>query len=303
MLRFVPLSIIAHATVLGLSYVTVPGFFGPQEYSSSELVAVSIEMVELGEITNIAPTPKPEKTPEPEPEEPTPEPEPETPEPETEDDAPVDESVPEGDEDVTNPDTAAAPEPSIEDLLPDFDANEADEKSEEVADETPKETAPTRSPEDEMNDLFNDIDSTFKSQYETRKKKPAPKPKKKLTDASKPKPAKVKKQGAGERTANIARLESLMYSRVKECWRGVDDQPNPEKLNVRLKVKLNKNGTIDDLKVLEPTQFFTGRHPSAVAIQRAKTAVRTCAPYNLPEDDYDLWSDVNVNLGKAFADD
>ena len=34
-----------------------------------------------------------------------------------------------------------------------------------------------------------------------------------------------------------------------------------------------------------------------VVVQRALTAVRQCANYQLPEDDYDEWKDIEVTIG------
>ena len=79
------------------------------------------------------------------------------------------------------------------------------------------------------------------------------------------------------------------------------DLPFPERLNVRMKLQLNQNGTIADLTLVEPRRRPVGSSPMGTAVDRALRAVRKCAPYNLPIDDYDNWREGAVNLGPAFT--
>ncbi|MEM6534964.1 MAG: hypothetical protein AAF613_04910 [Pseudomonadota bacterium] len=301
MLRGLPASLVFHAAIVSAGYVAWP-FVASERYAETELVIVPVDLIELGEVTNISavrtPDPEPEVLePEPEPEETPPEEEPE-PEPD-----PVDELLPE-DEIETARDAAPPPEETDpEDVLPDFDAEpEEPAPKEEEPEPEPKQPAPAvKKPVDPLADFLNSADSTFQSERETRKKQPEPKPEpKRLLEDTPPKP-QAERRGAGERSGNTARLEALMYNAVRPCWTGVDDQPDPEKLNVRMSAELDKAGNLIDLRLVEPGRRPLGRSPMGVAVDRALRAVRKCAPYRLPEDEYDEWKYININLGPAFG--
>ncbi len=304
MIRGLPASIIAHAAFLGATYVSWPYWGSAGRTYVTEIEAVDVNFAELGEITNIAPLIQQET----EPEEET---APEEPEEEVPEDDPVDEDVEEAEEDVSNAEEQATEPEDPDELMPDLDAEETPEEPEEEKPEEPKpEPKPVPNPPaNPLNDFLNQSETTFKSEIETQRKKPEPKPKPPeekpktaLKDA--PKPAETRnRQGAGERSANVARLEALIYSRVKECWAGVDDLPYPERLNVRMKVELNQNGTIADLRLVDPKRRPLGSSPMGTAVDRALRAVNKCAPYRLPRDDYEDWSEMNINLGLAFEPD
>ncbi|MEO0607235.1 MAG: hypothetical protein AAFY82_03325, partial [Pseudomonadota bacterium] len=121
-----------------------------------------------------------------------------------------------------------------------------------------------------------------------------------LKDVPQP-PETRERRGAGERQSNIARIDAVLYSRIYPCWDGVADLPFPEKLNVRMKLELNRNGAIAELSLIEPARRPVGSSPMGTAVDRALRAVRKCAPYNLPDEDYDIWREGTVNLGPAFA--
>jgi len=294
MLRGLPASIIAHAAVFSASYLTFPYWSSANRTYATEFQAVDVSFAEIGEITNIAPRIEPEE------ESAAPEPEPE----ELPEEDPIEEALPEAEQDVTNVDEPVA-EAEPEDVLPDFDAQEPEEEPEPEPEQQPDPTP--KPPRDPLADFLNQSESTFKSEIETRRKRPEPQPvppeeqpKTALKDA--PKPADTRaRRGAGERNANIARIDAILYSRIYPCWDGVSDLPFPERLNVRMKLQLNQNGTIADLALVEPRRRPVGSSPMGTAVDRALRAVRKCAPYNLPLDDYDIWREGAVNLGPAFT--
>lgn len=297
MLRGLPASIIAHAAVLSASYLTFPYWSSASRTYASDIEAVDVSFAEIGEITNIAPRIEPE-------EEETAPPEPEEPEDLPEED-PIEEELPESDLDVTNVDEPAA-DTEPEDVLPDFEAETPDEPEETPEPEPEPDTTP-KPPRDPLADFLNQSESTFKSEIETRRKRPEPKPEPAeeppqtaLKDAPRPVDSR-NRRGAGERDGNIARIEAILYSRIFPCWDGVTDLPYPERLNVRMKLQLNQNGTIADLSLVEPRRRPVGSSPMGTAVDRALRAVRKCAPYNLPIDDYENWREGAVNLGPAFT--
>ncbi len=297
MIRGLPASILAHAAFFGASYLTFP-YWGSSSIAIVDIEAVDVEFAEIGEITNIAALI--EEQPEEEPEPAAPE------EPEEVPEDPVEEDIPEAEQDVSTEDSAPEPE-NPDDVLPSFEPEEPEEEPEPAPEpEREPETRPSP-PRDPLADFLNQSESTFQSEIQTRKERPEPRPippeeqpKTALSDA--PRPVETRnRRGAGERNGNTARIEAILYSKIVPCWDDVVDLPFPERLNVRLSVSLNQNGTVADVSLIEPAREPIGNAPMRTAIDRAKRAVRKCAPYNLPDDDYDLWREGTVNLGPAFA--
>ncbi|MEO1659786.1 MAG: hypothetical protein AAFR51_02270 [Pseudomonadota bacterium] len=296
MLRGLPASIVVHAAVFGASYLTLPFWTSSARVYATDFEAVDVNFAEIGEITNIAPLI--ENEPE-DPEDAAPEEPEEIPE-----EPPVEEELPETEQDVSNvEDTPAAAEDPAE-VLPDFEKDEPED--------TPDPEPPVEDrqrPQDDLMNLLNQSETTFKSEQKSQKKRedtPPPPPENPtvtaLTDA--PKPAEDRnRRGAGERNGNTARLEALIDSRIRnECWSGVDDLPNPERYNVHMNLKLNENGSIAELTLVDPRRRPIGSSFMGTAVDRAMRAVRKCAPYRLPSDEYELWQEINVYLGLGFAD-
>ena len=298
MIRGLPASIIVHAIVFGASYVTFPYWGTSSRAYVDELVIVDTDIVDIGELNNLMSTLRIE------PEEPEEEVAPEEPEEVPEED-PLPEEIPVAEEDVTDVNDAPPAEPEPEDVLPDYEAEQPEEEPEVEPEETPP--TPRQQRQDDLMNFLNQSETTFKSEIETRRDTPPPQPDvpeeppvTALQDA--PRPAETRTQrGAGERNANQARIDSILYSRIFPCWDGVSDLPFPERLNVRMSLKLNLNGTIDDLTLVEPRRRPVGSSPMGTAVDRALRAVRKCAPYNLPQDDYENWREGAVNLGPAFT--
>jgi len=298
MIRGLPASIIAHAAVLGASYVTFP-YWSSTRVFTTELEAVDVNFAEIGEITNIAPLIETEPE---DPEEVAPE------EPEEVPEDPVEEEIPEAEQDVSVAEAAPAEE-DPEEVLPEFEPEEPEEEPKPEP-EPEKEPEPEpRRPQDDLADFLNQSETTFKSERATRRERPEPRtlppqeqPQTALKDA--PKPAETRnRQGSGERNGNSARLVSIIVSRIKnECWSGVDDLPNPERYNVQMNLKLNEDGMIDELTLVDPKRRPIGSSFMGTAVDRALRAVRKCEPFRLPSDEYEEWKEIDFYLGLGFTD-
>lgn len=295
MIRGLPASIMLHAAVIGAGYIAWP--YVGTTVTEDEFVVVPVELVDVGEMTNVAPVIEPQ-----EPEEEALEPEPE-PEPEEDEELPVEEIPDERDIPVDEVETAreAAPPEEDDDILPNFEA-EPDEE-EEAPPEEPKEERPaTPNPKrnsSALDNLLNSAESTFQSERETRRETQAPR---RETQPREETPApQERRAGAGDRTANTVRIEQLLYNQIYPCWDGVGDQPEPERLNVSMRARLDAEGNLIDLDLVRPSRAPIGDRPMQLAIERAQRAVQKCQPYRLPRDDYDLWKEANINLGPAFT--
>nr|WP_070960818.1 hypothetical protein [Hyphomonas sp. Mor2] len=297
MLRGLPASIIAHAAVFSASYLTFPYWGTSSRTYATDIEVVDVSFAEIGEITNIAPLIETEPE---EPEEAAPE------EPEEIVEDPVEEELPEAEQDVADI-AAAPPEENPEDILPNFEPEPEDEEPEKAPEPKREPDPAPRQPQDDLMDFLNQSESTFRSERATRQKRPEPKttpPKPNTALENAPKPVETRnRRGAGERNANTARLEAFVVSRIRnECWSGVDDLPNPERYNVHMNLKLNEDGSIAELALVDPKRRPIGNSFMGTAVDRALRAVQKCEPFRLPSDEYQLWKEINVYLGLGYVD-
>lgn len=299
MVRGLPASLLLHAAVIGAGYIVWP--YVGTSVVEDEFVIVPVDLVDVGEITNVAPI---VQQPEPEPEVED-EPEPELPEPEESDD-PVEDEPDERDlpeDDVSTASEAPAPEEDEQDVMPDLEKEPEEEpepEPEPEKPEPPKPDKPNPTPKrNPLDDLLNDADSTFESERQTKRAtQPPPTERKMLPETP---PVQETRRGAGERSANTVRIEQLLYNQIYPCWDGVADQPEPDRLNVSMTAKFDAEGNLVDVELVRPRRAPIGDRSMSLAVERAMRAVRKCQPYRLPRDDYDLWKEANINLGPAFG--
>ena len=254
-----------------------------------------IDIVDIGLVTDIAPVVKPEEPPEEEPEEQQLEEQPE----ETEDD-PALEDEPE--EEPEPKEQAAEEEPEevvVEDPKPE-EPPEEEAPKEEKKPEEPKEKKLIEKPQQKeaSDDLsfLDDFEDTLKDKAkQQRRERPKEdrafqKPELKDTD--------IERAGAGKGQGNTASLQAAMRRQIGYCWRTVDDLPDPARLVVTIAVELDLDGNIKgSARIIKPTRRPIGDRYMGTAMDRALIAVRKCAPYKLPPDDYDKWKEIEVVIG------
>lgn len=275
----------------GISPIDIAMIY-PQCASSMRL---PIDIVDVGLVTDIAAVVKPEEPPEEEPEEQQLEENPE----ETEAPPTIEEEEP---EEAPDPkERAAEEEPEEEVVLEDSEPEEApEEPEEEVEEEAPKEEklirkAPPKEATDDLS-FLDEFEDTLKDKAKTeRRERP-----KEDRAFQKPvlKDTEVERAGAGKREGNTASLQAAMRRQIGYCWRTVDDLPNPERLVVTIEVKLDIDGNVQgSARVTNPPRRPIGDRYMGTAMDRALLAVRKCAPYKLPADDYDKWKEIEVVIG------
>ena len=101
-------------------------------------------------------------------------------------------------------------------------------------------------------------------------------------------------KGFGAQNAMTADLNAMLSSLIYKCWSPPVGAPNASQLAVLFRVFLNPDGTI-----AQPPQLVQSPGSdsySRAAVEAARRAIYTCAPYSLPHDRYALWSDANVNF-------
>jgi hypothetical protein len=100
-------------------------------------------------------------------------------------------------------------------------------------------------------------------------------------------------KGVGAMDAMTADLRSLLQSEVYKCWSPPVGSPHPEKLIVSYELFLRRDGTIAQAPQLLGTGGSANDPYMRAAVEAARRAIYTCAPYKLPADRYNQWRDVN----------
>jgi len=106
--------------------------------------------------------------------------------------------------------------------------------------------------------------------------------------------------GSGEGTDLTLNELDALQSAMYKCWRMPADAKNPEKLIVRLAVKILPDGYVQDVKIIDKARSRRGDPGNPfwdVAEQRAIRAVSQCGPYDfLPAEKYTQWKDMTLNF-------
>ncbi|MGH6737257.1 MAG: cell envelope integrity protein TolA [Methyloceanibacter sp.] len=110
-----------------------------------------------------------------------------------------------------------------------------------------------------------------------------------LADETRP----VRGQSTGsEMTMSINELDALR-ARISECWTPPPGGLGADDIVVRIRLKLNKDGTLEGY----PTVANAGTSPFfQAAADSAVRAVYQCQPYALPVEKYALWRDMILNF-------
>ncbi len=101
------------------------------------------------------------------------------------------------------------------------------------------------------------------------------------------------KKNTGGSKLSQSEMDALRGA-ISKCWNvpaGVADAPG---LVVTVKMHLNQDGSIQGSP--EVTSGGGSDGVGRAAAESARRAVARCAPYNLPADKYENWSEVIVNF-------
>lgn len=102
------------------------------------------------------------------------------------------------------------------------------------------------------------------------------------------------RKGVGDQNAMTMDLQDAMLNQIRPCWSPPVGAPNAGKLIVEFEVFLNPDGS-----VARPPQL-TGQSGDGsyirAAAEAARRAIYTCAPYKLPADRYSLWRDITMTF-------
>jgi hypothetical protein len=106
-------------------------------------------------------------------------------------------------------------------------------------------------------------------------------------------PAKVRGQSNGaEASMSVNEIDALR-ARIAQCWSPPPGGLGAEQIVVKLRLKLNEDGTL----VGYPSVANSGSSPFfQAAADSAVRAVYQCQPYALPSDKYAEWRDMILNF-------
>lgn len=306
-------SILGHVAIVAWAVVGLPG---AQPFPSEPVDAMPVELVEIGEITQLrlgsktAPDAEVERA--------------ATVETDTPDAPPVEDAG----TSETSQDTPPVPDPSEVAALPDAGAPPPPEPEPEVAEPepapqeaepAPAEPAPTPAEEPAEAAPPPPEPSAAPAQAtRTPKTKPTPPRRQTATanaesqfNSDKISALLDKQQPSGGGTQTPTGQQALGSSRgktvskmtqseldalrgmISRCWNPPVGASDGDQLVVKIRFNLNQDGTVSG----NPTVENSGSHPFfRAAADSARRAVLRCQPYNLPVEKYDTWDEVIVNF-------
>ena len=153
---------------------------------------------------------------------------------------------------------------------------------------------PPKKPKEDDLAFLDDFDKALQDKRQTRPRtQPAA-----ATDRPAIGNADRDREGAGDRTGNTASLQASLRRQIGYCWRGIEDLPEEDQIDVEIAMTLKPDGTLDgNAELVSPRSRPVGR--SGLAVDLALRAVRKCEPYKLPEDSYEQWKDIVVTIGPS----
>ncbi|MBL8549403.1 MAG: hypothetical protein JNJ73_05415 [Hyphomonadaceae bacterium] len=195
------------------------------------------------------------------------------------------------------PQTSVAPIASQE---PEEQAVQEAAPEEETAPEPAPEPTPAPRPQQpSLNDFLSDVTSLLQD-----KQKDKQKARPRQTEGERgERPRARAGLGQAEAAALNDRLIALMRSHMRRnrCWRAPADLPNPERLIVTVRVRLDARGRLNgEPQLVSPTSTF-GDPPMRAAADAALRAVLACDPFPFADDPvaadhYEVWRDMEFTF-------
>ncbi len=104
-------------------------------------------------------------------------------------------------------------------------------------------------------------------------------------------------KGIGAQNAMTADLISMLASQIYRCWSPPVGAPNAGDLTVSFELFLTPDGNVAQPPQLKANSVPAGGESYArAAVDAARRAIYSCAPYQLPPDRYQQWADVTFNF-------
>jgi hypothetical protein len=105
-------------------------------------------------------------------------------------------------------------------------------------------------------------------------------------------------RGVGAQNAMTMDLSDALKNQIAQCWNPPVGAPHPEQLIPTFRLFLGPDGSVQ-----QPPQLAADSGAQAAsdpfmraAVDAARRAIYTCAPYKLPADKYNVWRDITVDF-------
>jgi hypothetical protein len=100
-------------------------------------------------------------------------------------------------------------------------------------------------------------------------------------------------KGIGQQNAMTMDLVDSLRNQIAQCWSPPVGAPNSQELVVDFDLFLNPDGSIAQPPQLIGNSVSANSSYARAAIDAARRAIYTCAPYKLPADRYSQWREIN----------
>ena len=91
--------------------------------------------------------------------------------------------------------------------------------------------------------------------------------------------------------------EDAIKAQIFKCWNIPIGLPYNENLTVRVKVKLNKDGSLISSEILDQARMnAAGQTYYKILAESALRAVKLCNPLKVPSTDYEKWKEMQLNF-------
>jgi outer membrane biosynthesis protein TonB len=101
-------------------------------------------------------------------------------------------------------------------------------------------------------------------------------------------------RGIGQQNAMTMDLVDSLRNQIAQCWSPPVGAPHPEQLIVSFELFLNPDGSVAQPPQLLDSS--SGDSFGRAAAEAARRAIYTCAPYKLPADRFAQWRDITLKF-------
>ncbi|MCZ6763945.1 MAG: cell envelope integrity protein TolA [Alphaproteobacteria bacterium] len=100
--------------------------------------------------------------------------------------------------------------------------------------------------------------------------------------------------------SEIDAIKRSIVDQVSKCWAPPLGAPNAGELSVRVRVRLNSAGGVEDVSVIDAGRMATDRYFRAAADSATRAIWNDrCNPLDLPADKFEIWEDIQFTFNPA----
>lgn len=111
-----------------------------------------------------------------------------------------------------------------------------------------------------------------------------------------PKNAPLEKSG---KELTMTEKDALLHQ-LKDCWNIPSGAPNPETLNVRIKLEIGPDAVVRKAEIVNKDRMDDPFFRAAAEAARRATFHPSCTPLKLPAGKYNEWKDLTLNFDPKY---